>query len=237
MSEQATETTTEQTEKAPTKEVVRTTEKPMGVQQRRDLAKLIDNDFESLFGELDVFANELRLRRHRQIEEEYREREEQARQVVAEWGAFTAGLRGQCDEWLARKRAEGFAAGGGRYGGAPYNFNSIEVSVPEKERALKEVDNLVAHQKMTARQSLERQRLAMQRDILLDGLGSGKARELLDKMPNPRELLAQVMEAARESGLVPREVQGASVQAIEGGVQVRYDHGDPQAVYIGEVME
>jgi len=222
---------TERTEKAPAKVV----EKPMGATQRRDLAKLIDNDFESLKGELGVFANQLKIQRERQIEEEYEEQERQARQVEAEWNAFGADLRRQADEWMRRKREEGYQIGyGGRYGDEQaIKIGSIKVTVPAKERALKDVDNIVNHQKMTALQALERQRLQLQRDVLLDGLISTKARELLDKMPNPRELLAQVMQGAQEAGLIPAR----RVQQIEGGVQVRHGHDDPQAVYIGEILE
>lgn len=231
MSEQTPEKALEKAEKTPVA-------KPMGAQQRRDLGKLIDAEIESLKGELNVFANELKLRRAQEIEEQYEEQERAARAVEAEWLNFSQGLRRQADEWMARKREEGFfISGAGRYNDSqPLVINSIKITVPAKERALKDADNIVAHQKMTALQGLERQRLALQKDVLLDGLVSDKAKEFLQRMPNPRELLAQVMEGAREAGLVPRAVRGAHVQQIEGGVQVRHAH-DEQAVVIGEVLD
>lgn len=242
MSEQPVDTPG-QTEKAPTTEVSKTKEvatpvqKPMGATQRRDLSKLIDGEFESLKGELNVFANQLKIRRHQEIEAQFEEQERDGRRVEAEWLEFAQGLRRQADEWLRGKREEGFVVtASGRYGGdQPISVNPITVGLPAKERAIREADNIVTHQKMTAVQGLERQRLQLQKDLLLDGLVSDKAKEFLSKMPNPRELLAQVMQGAREAGLAP--IDAPRVQQIEGGVQVHHDHGDQQAVYIGEVME
>ena len=231
MTEPATEKATGKAEKTPAP-------KPMGAQQRRDLGKLIDAEIESLKGELNVFANELSMRRDREIEEEFEEQERQARAVEAEWLNFAQGLRRQADEWLQRKRNEGFyISGAGRYGDSqPITINSIKITVPAKERAKKDAQNIVSHQKMTAMQGLERQRLALQKDVLLDGLVSDKAKEFLSRMPNPRELLAQVMEGAREAGLTPRPIPQVQVQAIEGGVQVHHAH-DEQAIHIGEILD
>lgn len=227
MSEPATEKAVAKTEKTPPP-------KPMGVQQRRDLAKLIDAEIDSLKGELNVFANELKLRRHQEIEEQFRAQEAEARAIEAEWMAYAEGLRQQGEAWLRERRERGFTVSNSRYGGSPISINQISVTVPAKDRALTEVDNIVAHQKMTAVQGLERQRLALQKDVLLDGLVSDKAKEFLGRMPDPRTLLAQVMDGAREAGLRP--LRAANVQQIEGGVQVRHAH-DEQALHIGEVLD
>lgn len=229
-----TEPATEQTEKAPTKTAVeKAAEKPMGATQRRDLAKLIDNDFDSIKGDIGVFVNELKMNRLRQIEEEFAGQEERARQVQREWHEFAAGLRRQADDWLTQKRAEGFIISGeGSYGrDQPVVTNNIKVSVPAKDRAIKDVDNLVSHQKMTAMQALERKRIQMQRDLLLEGLVSSRAKELLAGMPDPREMISDILANARQAG-----IGGPVLQQIEGVVE-RHDHGDPQRVYVGEILD
>jgi len=236
VTEQSTETTPATTEKTPGKRAEVAKAKPMSATQRRDVQKLIDGEFEALKGDLGVFTNQLRIERARQIEEQFAERERQARQVEAEWQVVSAELRERADAWVRAKRDEGYTiTARDRYGNGVYcSFSPITVSIPEKDRALKEADNIVSHQKMTAIQALERQRLTMQKDVILDGLVD-QAKDLLAKMPNPRDLIAQILQGAREQGLAI--ANPPTIQQIEGEVQIRHDHGDQQAVYIGEVVD
>lgn len=232
MSEQPINQATETPEKAPATKTKEIAPKPLSVTQRRDLGKLVDNNFEALKGELRVFANQLKIERERVINEEYAEREQQARQIEQDWRTFVAGLRTQCDEWIRARRDDGWTVEVSTrqsYDRQPsYAFGNIQVTVPEKERAIKEVDNFVEHQRMAALQALERQRLGLQQDILLDGLVSDKAREFLNRMPDPRSVLADIMTNAQRAGLTLTPVR--EVQQIEGGVDVHHAHDDARIV-------
>lgn len=236
-----TENATEATEKTSGKKAEQKT-RPMGVQEKRDLAKLIDNDFQALRNEMEVFAGELERNRLQEIEAQYAEREEQAREAMAEWREIRQRCYDMVDEFKNRWQDRGFRMtsqspdrlrrGYGEEVRMIAMADHIYALVPEKETALNNVQNDVRHQMQKAKTDLERSRITLQRQLLLTGLISEEAQKLLAQMPDPRGLLINAIQASGNRGLLA--IDAVAVQQVEAPPPVQVvDEG----VHIPEVVE
>lgn len=232
---------TEATEKAPAKKEDKPQkQRHLTVTEKRDLAKLIDNDFEALRGEMQVFANELKRNRLTEIEGQVRGREEEARAALAEWRAVRAQCYELVDQFRRRWQDQGFRVGAesNRYGDRNQMISMVDnvaVTVPEKDEALNNVANDVDHQYHKARTELERQRLQLQRDLLLTGLVSEEAQRLMAKMPDPRVMLLGAIRAANNPRLAA--IEAVAAQQVGGEVAEPPVQQEEQRVHIPEVLD
>lgn len=231
---------TEVTEKAPAKrERTDPRKRPLGVTERRQLEKLIDNDFQALKNQMKVFANDLKRQRKEEIEAEYRGQEAIIAEAQHAWHELRRELRQRVDEFILRYTTQGFRVQSGRYGDQRLvNFaDTFELVIAQKETRLNEVGNDVEHQYMKAHNELERQRLAIQRELLLTGLVSDQAEQILKKMPDPRQVLLDAVRASNNPRLAA--IEAAVVQEIGERQEERPVHHahDERPVHIPEVVE
>lgn len=208
--------------------------KPMNSIERKALKEIIDGDFTVLRSEVKVYAGELTAAQQRRIEAEYVEADALCTQAEIEWNQLRRELTDRADRFFQEKRQLGLGvsiANNYRSTSDAFSASPVTFTPRAKTSAISSIKNDVDHQVMKALNELDRQRLAMQREVLLTGLVTGGAKDLLDKMPDSRQVLFDALQEnprlAAIQAVATQQVEGR--HAIEAPVEAR--------IHIPEVVE
>lgn len=170
----------------------------LGITEKKQLAKLIDSDYDLLKADVVQYGAELTRQRTIEVNAQYADKEMLTEPFRMEWNTLRERWRTEYVAFLERCRAEGLTAkaAGGGYGSELFSAKAAVFEIPGREHAIKEVANEVKHTLDRARHALEKKRMESQRNLLTHGGLPPEARELLAAMPDPREVLLAAMQQA-----------------------------------------
>lgn len=166
----------------------------MGITEKRQLEKLVVQDYDVLGKEMDQYTAELIRTRQQEINEEFANRQGDIEDLTREWDELRARWQAEYRDFCTRVRERGLGIGADRYNGGRDLLSTGHASftVPGKQQALDDVERDVKIQMRRAKTALERKKVETIRQILVAGLAE-EATKLLTSMPDPRELVVQAM--------------------------------------------
>lgn len=186
-------------------------EKPLTASEKKAMLDLVNNDFQTLKREMEVFALDLRAQRKKDAEEESKAMQEgvndwraRAHKISEEYSAAKRALDEQFVENRRALNAEAKAAGY-EIQWDNYGRSNHEVIVTGLQQRLAKIEAETQTEIATAKATLERERLVATRKIMLAGIPKG-AVSLVQSIPTAKSL----MEKAAANRLA------SQTQAIEG---------------------
>lgn len=170
----------------------------LSVTERKALERLIDNDFASLRNEMNAYAKDVLTERLKAVEEDFTDRRKEAERLRKATVKALAKANVEVTKALETAKTAGVDISG--LGNSAFAFNethwdgTVKAVVAGQAEAETKVKNENRSDIQAALHTLERQRLASQRLVLLAGI-SPEGQKLLDTVPDARTLM---VEAASE---------------------------------------
>lgn len=168
----------------------------LSVTERKALERLIDNDFASLRNEMRAYAEEILAERLKAVEEEFADRKKEAEKRRKAAIKALVKANKEIAKSLQDAKDAGITISGVTYSSLSEEHyeHAVLASIEGQKEAESKVRGENRNDLQTALHTLERQRLAAQRLVLLAGI-SPEGQKLLDTIPDAKTLM---VEAAQE---------------------------------------
>lgn len=179
--------------------------KPLNSVERRELNKLIDQEFEMIAISVNEMAAKEREERLAQLDEvnanvkdKVREAEDAIEAMEREFREqFKEFVRKQEDAYGLRFKTTGYASTIRK----AVNIERVTVLEPEAVEAQRVAINTeVKNKQQAAKRVLQRQALDLKRKVTLTGLTSPEAQEFVNEIPSAEEIFATAMELEASDG-------------------------------------
>lgn len=173
------------------------TSRPLGITEKKEIAKIIDADFALLTGDIKQYAAELTRQRTQEVETEFADRAAETDVYRLRWEEMRTRWRAEYDTFRAACREDNLIIKSeDRYGSNRdiLSTSPIAFEIRGRAEALSEIKNEVDHVIKRAMHALEKKRMEAQRNLLMHGGLPQAAQDLLGAMPDPREVLLAAMD-------------------------------------------
>ncbi len=175
-------------------------DKPLTAAEAGVLKGLIDNDFKALQQDMRAMAADTRTERLAEIEKEWSKKKDKQEFYRAKAIAQMADYRKAAEGLKERARVDGI-----ELFVPDLNSREPQTTLVGKSEALKRAGDEVAADLNRALMSLERQRLAAQRSVMLARVTVG-AQKVLDMVPNAKTLMIEAAKEQAEKNAAAKEI-------------------------------
>jgi hypothetical protein len=167
-------------------------EKPLNASERRILKELVDNDFNRLKAEMRQFSADALAAALAEVEEEWKDKGNDGPRYVSQMQALADRTNAEAERLIEEARSNGVEIGGlsNVYARGGYR-------VVGKDEAIQKVRVESDATLNRALLTLDQQRLATQRTVMLSGVNA-ESRKLLDTLPSARAAMIEASKTEQE---------------------------------------
>lgn len=195
--------------------------KVLGITEKKQIEKYINSDYDLLIADLNQYKTELVRAKTLEVNEQYANMEDTARQFQEEWARMRQRFADEVAEFRGRVREAGMNASTRGFGrDSMVTTSAVDFEITGKNEALKQVESEVRYVIERARHALERKRGETLRALIMSGGVPDEAKQLVASLPTAQEVLLAAMQERPGS---MRLLLGAAMQEQQGQVVIQQD--------------